>query len=225
MLQPFHRVDTSGTGSEPFDGVRVPGASRFAARCLELSALRARFEARREGSGGRRPGSLLAFDTAIVMAAVAPLFRPSDAACFRRPSDAAGAAVRRVLVPMPGERRLAVDVVPQTLRFDAADLTRLLQELVDNAWRHAPAGGTVRVRGAPGQSGYQLSVTNTGPRLPRWVAGALREVDAGRPPAGRTELQLGLAIASTLTALNDSTLEVVRGGGRPNTLRIIVQPD
>ena len=130
--------------------------------------------------------------------------------------------MRRMLVPLPGDRLLAVDVVPGSVRFVPADLARLLQELVANAWRHSPAGATLRLRGAPGVGGYQLSVTNPGERLPRSVIALLRPGERSSRDEGASGLQLGLSIAATLAELNGTRLEVLRGAGRPNTLRIIV---
>lgn len=191
-------------------------SSRFAARCMERYTLRARLAAR-----PHEPMVVPAMplDTGIVMAALAPLFAEEAPGCFDgRPS----AAVRRMLVPLPGERRLAVDVVPGSVRFVHADLARILQELVDNAWRHSPAGAALRLRGAPGVGGYQLSVTNPGERLPRSVVALLRPGQRAGRDAGVPGLQLGLSIAATLAEVNGTHLEVLRGAGRPNTLRIIV---
>jgi len=227
MLQTTHRDDSPGFDDEPVGAAvaRMPTASRFANRCLEMAALRARLGVRNGVPATRQVRPLIMLDTAAVMAAVSPLFLPEAPASFVHRSESPGTAVRRLLVPMPGELRLAVDVVPQALRFDGADLKRMLQELVDNARRHAPAGSTVRVRGAPGLGGYQLSVTNTGPRLPRWVLASLRQAQEGGLSAGGDGLQLGIVMAAGLAVLNDSMLEIVRSGGRPNTLRIIVRPE
>jgi len=227
MFQSTHRDDfrESDGASAGYAAARMPAASRFAHRCLELAALRSRWVTRTGAPATRPPPPLLMLDTSVVMAAVAPLFMPKGPDGFVRRTAPPGAAVRRLLVPMVGDRRLAVDVVPQALRFEAEDLIRLLQELVDNARRHAPVGSTVRVRGAPGMGGYQLSVTNSGPRLPRWVSGALRQSGNGALPPGGDGLQLGLTMAAALAALNHSALEVVRGGGRPNTLRVIVRTE
>jgi hypothetical protein len=37
-------------------------------------------------------------------------------------------------------------------------------------------------------------------------------------------LRLGLLIAGTLARRNTAVLEVVRGGGRPNTVRVVAAP-
>jgi signal transduction histidine kinase len=191
--------------------------SRHASRSLERASLLAALEA---GVAARQTTRL---DTVSVMAAIATLLAPDASQRFGATASGA-AAVRRMLTPLSDGRKLAVDVVPTTVRFERTALERVLLELVDNALRHAPAGSTVRVRGAEGAGGYQLSVTNAGAPLPRWVLAALRPgcdpLRAGEPDGA----SLGLSIASVLAALNGARLEVLRGAGRPNTLRIIARP-
>lgn len=204
--------------------VEAPAAvtpSRYAGRFLERASLQARLRSGPVGEGCPPPCRI---DTARIMAALAPLLVPEAPGCFVRGDEASDVSVRRMLAPLPGGRTLAVDVVPATIRFDFGELTRVLHELVDNACRHAPAGATVRVRGAVGTGGYQLSVTNPGDPLPRWALAALRP-GRGEPGAGDpTGLALGLPIASLLAACNGGRLEVLRGAGRPNTLRVIALP-
>ena len=190
--------------------------SRYATRFLERASLLAALGA------GPTAGASAHVDTVSVMATIAPLLPPDASQRFA--AQAPGAiAVRRMLTPLPDGRTLAVDVVPATIRFDGAALERVVLELVDNALRHAPPGSTVRVRGAEGAGGYQLSVTNTGEPLPRWVLAGLRPGHAGLATGEPVGMSLGLSIASALAALNEARLEVLRGAGRPNTLRIIAR--
>lgn len=193
--------------------------SRYTSRFLERVALAERLASGPAVGEAFPPPTRL--DTARVMAALAPVLVPDAPGCFVPART--DVSVRRTLAPLPGGRSLAIDVVPATVRFDFGDLSRLLQELVDNACQHAPAGATVRVRGAPGIGGYQISVTNPGEALPRWVLAALRP---GQPAAAvddPTGLALGLPISALLAAVNGARLEVLRGAGRPNTLRVITR--
>jgi hypothetical protein len=194
-----------------------PESSRYAIRRLERSTLLAALQA------GAAAGATAVVDTVSVMAAIAPLLAPEAARGFVAAPGAA--AVRRVLTPLAHGRSLAVDVVPATIRFGPAALDRVVLELVDNALRHASPGSAVRVRGAPGAGGYQLSVTNAGAPLPRWVLAAMRPGPDGAASADPVGPSLGLSIASALAALNDARLEVLRGAGRPNTLRILARAD
>jgi len=222
----FDTATAQGSGIGAFSVEGRTASSRAASRCLELLALQARATRRAAVEGGRDASApAFALDTATVMTVLAPLFGPDAPASFRHDPGQSGAAVRRMLVPMPGDRKLAIDVVPQVVRFAPADLQRLLLELVDNGRRHAPPGSTVRVRGAMGADGYQLSVTNPGAALPRSAIAALRpsrRAGGLRTPVG---WQLGLPIAAMLAELNGARLEVVRGAGRPNTLRVIARTD
>jgi signal transduction histidine kinase len=205
-------------GAIPFDAQAAAAPSRYASRYLERAALQARLRSGPVGEGFPPPCRI---DTGRIMGALSPLLLPEAPGCFARAAAPDAASVKRMLAPLPGGRMLAVDVMPATIRFEFDELARLLHELVDNARRHAPAGATVRVRGAAGAGGYQLSVTNPGEPLPRWVLAALRPGRA-QPGAGDpTGLALGLPIASLLAACNGGRLEVLRGAGRPNTLRVI----
>lgn len=212
-------VPPAGTMPELPHLDRRVASSRFADRCMERYALRARL-AERPNVPAELPA--IPVDTSVVMAALAPLFAADAQGCFGRFDGTPSATVRRMLVPLPDERRLAVDVVPGLIRFRQADLARLLQELIANAWRHSPPGATSRLRGAPGAGGYQLSVTNPGQRLPRAAVALLRPGHRTGEDDGALGVQLGLSIAGTLAMLNGSRLEVLRGAGRPNTLRFIV---
>lgn len=221
---PLTGAQAGGDIGRPPDRPGRDASSRHAGRFLEQASLLARLRSRAdaESSGAPAPTQVTRVDTGSVMAALAPLLLETGRGAFGMPT--AGAAVRRSLAPLPGGRALAVDVLPAELRFDPQDLARLLGELVDNGRRHAPPGATVRLRGAPGAGGYQLSVTNPGAPLPRWALAVLRAdpglEDVPGDPAGRA---LGLRIATVLARLNDARLEVLRGAGHPNTLRVIVQ--
>jgi len=224
-MNPEARVAAHDVASSPMGGVNSVDSSlsaRFAGRCIDRLALQARLEARPQEVRARPTLPPIALNTGAVVAAVAQLLLPDASACFAGRIEAgAQGSVRRVLVPLSGDRRLAVDVVPQVVRFHPADLQRLLFELVDNGQRHSPPGCTVRVRGAPGVGGYQISVTNPGERLPRSALNMVRAHGRAEAREPLERLQLGLSMAAMLADLNDARLEVVRGAGRPNTLRIV----
>ncbi|HWN26651.1 MAG TPA: DUF4153 domain-containing protein, partial [Actinomycetospora sp.] len=109
----------------------------------------------------------------------------------------------------------AVDVAPDdlTVEGDPARLHQLVANLLDNAARHGPSGGTVtvRARGCPGSAdaSWRLEVLDEGPGVApehRERAferfGTLRDVATG----GGGGTGLGLAIARWVTDLHGGTI-------------------
>ncbi len=113
-----------------------------------------------------------------------------------------------------GDRGVAVevDVRPDDLMVDGdrARLLQLVTNLVDNAIRHSPTGGTVRVTSGGDADAWWLEVADTGPGVApgdRERAferfGTLRETEGG----GGTGL--GLAIARWVTDLHGGRIHFV----------------
>ena len=113
----------------------------------------------------------------------------------------------------------AVDVEPDDLAVegDPARLHQLVANLLDNAARHGPPGGTVtvRARGCPEGAGgtWRLEVLDEGPGVApehRERAferfGTLRDVAAGGGGGTGGGTGLGLAIARWVTDLHDGTI-------------------
>ena len=101
---------------------------------------------------------------------------------------------------------------------DEALLHRLLINLLDNAIKHTPAGGSVAVRLVREPAGYRVEVENPGPRIPpelasrifdRFVRGDIARsheaTDALSSGAG-----LGLPIARWIAAAHGGRLELAR---------------
>lgn len=106
--------------------------------------------------------------------------------------------------------RHLVDVHPEDLVVsgDRARLHQLLANLLDNAGRHTPPGGTVRVRAYPGGGGMVLEVADPGPGIaPQDRAAAFERFTTGGADDGGTGL--GLAIARWVTELHGGTIEVL----------------
>ncbi|MEV6281140.1 DUF4153 domain-containing protein [Kribbella sp. NPDC051770] len=118
--------------------------------------------------------------------------------------------------------RYAVQVTPATLTVaaDPARLQQLIANLLDNASRHSPAGGEVRITaeqlpaggaaGARRDEAWRLEVADDGPGIPAADRdrvferfGTLAETDGG----GGTGL--GLAIARWVTDLHGGTIHFV----------------
>lgn len=109
----------------------------------------------------------------------------------------------------------AIAVDPVVVAGDAQQLTILLNNLVDNALRHTPAGGKVDVTAATREGRAGLSVADTGPGIP--AAERERVFDrfyrAGPAPASRSGL--GLAIVRAVAQRHGAavTLEDAPAGG------------
>jgi signal transduction histidine kinase len=83
--------------------------------------------------------------------------------------------------------RLVVAPSLPDIECRAGQVARVLLNLIDNAIRYTPAGGTVSLRAVAHPGGAQVQVNDTGPGLPQAVRTALLEApgSAISPPAGR----------------------------------------
>ncbi|MFC5495060.1 DUF4153 domain-containing protein [Nocardioides caricicola] len=108
--------------------------------------------------------------------------------------------------------RYDVRVTPPTLGVvaDPARLLQLVTNLLDNASRHSPTGGVVRVSAAATSDGWRLEVADDGPGIPAAHReriferfGTLTDTEGG----GGTGL--GLAIARWVTDLHGGVIHVV----------------
>ncbi|WP_283138357.1 DUF4153 domain-containing protein [Rhizohabitans arisaemae] len=111
------------------------------------------------------------------------------------------------------EVALRSSVLPPGLsvRADPGLLAQVLANLVDNAVRHSPAGGTVTLAARPRGSGVRLSVTDQGPGIPaddrQRVFERFSRLDAGRAvDAGGSGL--GLAITREIVELHGGSIRV-----------------
>jgi signal transduction histidine kinase len=103
------------------------------------------------------------------------------------------------------EEAVAASVEPARVEGDPDRLQRVLRNLLDNALRHTPAGGTIQVQAASADGQVQVSVSDSGPGVAeadlerifdRFYRGELsRRRDEGGATSGAG---LGLAIARGL---------------------------
>ncbi len=137
-------------------------------------------------------------------------------------SEVARITVARAL-PLATERGVelvgpAADAPALPIHGDAERLTQLLLILLDNAFRHSPLNGQVRVSARQAGRRAEIAVEDQGPGVP---ADARRTIFEPfyRLPGMRRSSQggagLGLAIARRLAELHQGTLEVgdAPGGG------------
>ena len=101
---------------------------------------------------------------------------------------------------------------------DEALLRRLLINLLDNAIKHTPAGGTVAVRLVREPEGYRVEVENAGARIPPELASRMFDRfvrgDAARShetaDASSSGAGLGLPIARWIASAHGGRLELAR---------------
>ncbi|MEN3540158.1 DUF4153 domain-containing protein [Microbispora sp. ZYX-F-249] len=103
-------------------------------------------------------------------------------------------------------------VAPGTaLSADAALLAQVLANLLDNAVRHSPPGGTVRVEARAAGTNLEIGVTDEGPGIPPAERARVFErfsrLDAGRA-ADAGGAGLGLAIAKEIVELHGGSISV-----------------
>lgn len=145
--------------------------------------------------------------------------------------DEAAEAVR----PIATRRGITVTAdIAGSVTIDAAgrEISRVLRNLLDNAVRHSPDGGTVRVRLTADDRHAEVTVTDDGPGFPgdfvaRATQSFTRADDARRRDGSGAGL--GLAIARGLTEAHGGTIEVSAGPGghvcvvlplAPSTVRV-----
>ena len=143
-------------------------------------------------------------------------------------------ATRR-FVPMAERRGLRLDLETEMdahpCRVDPEKVEKIVGNLVSNALKHTPEGGTVTVRlavegGAPPET--VLHVTDTGPGVPPDRQDEIFErfVRAGDGASGEDGTGLGLALAREYAELHDGTIEVAStlGEGSTFTVRLPLPP-
>ncbi|WP_269813206.1 DUF4153 domain-containing protein [Ornithinimicrobium sediminis] len=125
--------------------------------------------------------------------------------------------------------RLEVAVEPPDLvvRADAARLAQVVANLLDNAMRHNPPDGVVRVRAAAEEDGrWSLEVADDGPGLPAEQARqAFSRFGTGDRSGGGTGL--GLAIAGWVCRLHGGSIQALpsRLGSTGATVRALLPRD
>ena len=109
-----------------------------------------------------------------------------------------------------GERRIDLGLArsaPVSVRGDAATLSMLLANLLDNALRYTPEGGRIDVAIDSDSSGPVLSVTDTGPGIApsersrvfdRFYRGGSETSASGGQSGGRNGAQVGSGLGQSI---------------------------
>ena len=136
------------------------------------------------------------------------------------------------LVPTGRAVSFSVDVAAGlTVRADRARLRQLVVNLLDNAVRHGPDRGTVRVRATAAEARWRLEIADDGPGVPpadrerAFERFGTLATDPSSTVAGGTGL--GLAIARWVAALHGGTVRFVDppAGTRGAVLRVDLPVD
>ena len=132
-------------------------------------------------------------------------------------------AVRESQLRSPGVE-LRVDVAPDlTLDADAERLHQVLSNLLENAVRHSPAGGTVVIGARSARDGVRFAVDDDGPGIPDAEAERVFErfyrADSARS-SNDGGAGLGLAIARWIVDLHGGDIHAERR--EPHGCRMVV---
>jgi two-component system sensor histidine kinase KdpD len=109
----------------------------------------------------------------------------------------------------PRAQRVVVEIPPEAppVSVDAAQIERVLANLIDNALEFSPAGSPVIVRSEHGSTELRIHVVDRGPGLSADQREALfQPFRRGEAAAGRKGAGLGLAIARGFAEANGATL-------------------
>ncbi|OGA64232.1 MAG: hypothetical protein A3G81_25195 [Betaproteobacteria bacterium RIFCSPLOWO2_12_FULL_65_14] len=124
--------------------------------------------------------------------------------------------------PLAEERNVALrSEGSATLHADRSMVRRAITNLLSNAMRHAPAGGTVTARAASVGTEHWVEVSNTGAPIPQESVGRLFDrfyrADDSRSVGGTG---LGLAIVKAIMELHGGRVEVDTGTPGVTTFRL-----
>ncbi|MCI0365509.1 MAG: HAMP domain-containing histidine kinase, partial [Phycisphaerales bacterium] len=124
------------------------------------------------------------------------------ATSFSAPAESAGIAIRVEAQSLNGH----------AIPVDAMRINQVLGNLVANALRYTPAGGTITLSGAPVDGGVRLKVSDTGSGiapddLPH-IFDRFWKADKSRSREGGSGSGLGLAIARQLVHLHGGQIDV-----------------
>ena len=143
------------------------------------------------------------------------------------PHDLVAAAHNAVAAPaMAQQIKLHSEIAPDlpNVRADHAQIARVLVNLLNNAIRHTPSGGSVKISAAKGEHGVIFQVRDTGEGVPSEQLTRIFERFVQVPGATRGGAGLGLSIAQTILQAHGSEIaaQSVVGEGSCFTFELTV---
>ncbi|MGD8189152.1 ATP-binding protein [Brevibacillus ginsengisoli] len=134
--------------------------------------------------------------------------------------------IHRKFASLAKERGVNLELSYQTQRndfdIDSDRIEQVLTNLIDNAMRHTPAGGTVTIR-VKGDDPLYLEISDTGSGIPQedlpFVFERFYKADKART-RGRAGTGLGLAIAKNIVDAHEGTITVHSKQGEGTTFTI-----
>ena len=125
--------------------------------------------------------------------------------------------VRQIYQPLAEARGVELVVAPGSAegRVDGIEelLVELLGNLVDNALRHTPKGGSVRIEvGAISGGGVRLAVADSGPGIPEEFAEKIFDRFTQVPGSETGSAGLGLPMAAQIAAVHGGSLALTNPG-------------
>ncbi len=123
-----------------------------------------------------------------------------------------------------GNIDLGADLRPVSTRADPSLLDDLLSNLIDNALKYTPAGGSVTLCTGERSGQPFLSVEDTGPGIPPADRARVRERFVRLPNSPGHGSGLGLAIVEEIARLYDATMSIDAGANQIGTKISILFP-
>jgi two-component system sensor histidine kinase TctE len=104
------------------------------------------------------------------------------------------------------------------VRGDAIGLQEMIGNLLDNAIRYTPPGGTVTLRAGYEEGGAVLRVEDNGPGIPEEQRGQVFERFYRILGSGQAGSGLGLAIVREVVNLHEARISLLAGANGKGTL-------